>query len=274
MPITTDTLHHPTADLVGTVQLLFSHGASTRAQANARGYLDMGCFNGAEFKTEVANTEVIKSFRGRSYLARNIPGIMKHGYDLATNEFSDARKIRFALLGEEADAFTQLPLTAVEADQLLFSAGAPAILNLWYPVTRTAGGITRHIREIEALALPGLTEGVDFLVDPKLGLVRFINGASLPVAAITPTVTAPSIAGTAHPLALKAVKPLSRGSYSGYARFLIWDGNEIQPLVMDHSDFSCEISLSGPPTISRDSLSEIKILVTITHDQGIVYYRD
>ncbi|AHF92491.1 hypothetical protein OPIT5_29280 [Opitutaceae bacterium TAV5] len=274
MPLNPETLHHTTADLVGTVQLLFSAGATTRAQALARGYLDMGCFNGAEFKAEVAKTEVIKSYRGRSFLARNIPGIMKHGYDLATNEFSDARKIRFALLGEDTDPFTQLALPATEVDPLVFSVQAPAIHNLWYPVTRTTGGVTRQIREIEALTFPDLVEGVDFIVDPKLGLVRFINAAALPVAEIAPTVTAPAITGADHPLGLKAVKPLTRGSYSGYARFLIWDGNEQQPLVMDHQDFSCELSLSGPPTISRDSLSELKILVTITHDQGLVYYRD
>jgi hypothetical protein len=269
MPINQNTLHHDRAEILGTVQFLFAQGAGTRADAALKGYLDLGNFTGAEFKAEAAKVEVLKCYRGVTRLGGNLPGKLTHGYDLTTNEVADARKLRFALLGDPDTPYGQVASANDPADALAFTAGAPAILNLWYPLTRGGG----QVRGLTEVAIAKMTEGADFVVDRHLGLIRFTNPANLPEEAITPTVTAPAIDG-AHPLGLKAVKPLTRGFFKGYGRLLVWDQDEQQPLVMDHQDFSCEVSLSSPPAIAAENLAEMKLLVTITGDTGVVFHRD
>jgi hypothetical protein len=269
MPVNNDTLHHERAEIIGTSQFLFAQGALTRAGAAAQGYLDMGNFTAAAFKAEAEKTEVLKCSRGVTRLGGNLPGKLTHGYDLATNELADARKLRFALLGDPDTAYAQVAAAAAQADALAFTETAPAILNLWHPILR--GGL--QVRELSEVAIATMTEGADYALDRKLGLIRFINPANLPDESITPTITAPAIDG-AHPLGLKAIKPLSRGFFKGYGRLLVWDQDEAQPLVMDHQDFSCEVSLSSPPTIGHENRAEMKLLVTITGDVGKVFHRD
>jgi hypothetical protein len=267
--IETSTLHHNRAEINGTVQLLFSEGVTTRAEAAAKGYLDMGNFTGVEFKGEAAKTEVYKCYRGVTRLGGNLPGILKHGYDLTTNELADARKLRFALLGNPGAPYAQAAIADTAGDALDFTASAPAILNLWYPLFK--GGA--QVREITAITITDLVEGKDYLIDAKLGLIRFINEATLPVEEITPVLSAPAITAE-HPLGLRSVRPMTRGFWKGYARLLVWDQDPNQNLVLDHQNFSCEISLSSPPSFTHDALAELKIRVTDTGDIGEVILLD
>lgn len=263
------TLHHTRAEIQGTVQFLFAEGATTRAEALAKGFTDLGNFLGMETKGEAAKTPVVKCYRGVSRESYNIPGLLKQGYDLQTAEVADSRKLKFALFGSPLDAFAQAALADVEIDALNFTAVQPAIQHAWYPLTRTG----KQVRELTGLTIATLTEGVDFLVDYKLGLIRFIDAAKLPTAALKPKVSAPKI-DASHPLGLRALKPMTKASWRGYGRILVWDQNDTQQLVMDHQNFSCEISLSSPFNIARDSISEMKLLVSIGDDTGEIYHRD
>jgi hypothetical protein len=100
----------------GTSQLLFAESAATRAEAAAKGYLDLGNFLGVEFKGEASKTEVYKCFRGVTRLGGNLPGILKHGYELTTSEHADSRKLRFAFLGNTRAPYAQPAAANAEAD--------------------------------------------------------------------------------------------------------------------------------------------------------------
>jgi hypothetical protein len=269
MPIVTSTLEHDRADITGNVHFLFAEGATTREQAKAKGYTDLGTFLGMETKGEAAKTEIIKARRGNVRLAGQIPGLIKQGYDLRTTEIADSRKLKFALFGEDVAAYTQPALADQEIDPFPFAAGAPAILNVWYPLQRAG----RPVRHLTALTIPDLDEGVDFITDPLVGLIRFTNPASLPAAPVTPSASCPAL-NSGSPLGLRALKPMTRASWSGYGRLLVFDTRDNREIIMDHEEFSCDITLSSPFNIAYDSLAEMKLLVTITHDVGTFYYRD
>lgn len=265
----TESHFHDRAEILGTVQFLLCEGATSRAEADKKGYLDLGNFTGVEFKAEAAKVEVYKCDRGVTRVGGNLPGILKHGYDLTTSEIADPRKLKHVFLGIQNGDFSQAALANIAVDKLAFAAAAKAIKNIWYPITKDGA----LIREISAITIPTLTEGKDFIIDKKLGLVRFIDDAKLPAADITPTVSAEAINST-HPLGLKKIDPLKKGFVKGYGRLLIWDQDDQQVLVMDHKDFSCEVSLSSPPSFTKDAIGEMKLLVTITNDRGEVFHRD
>jgi hypothetical protein len=267
MPTLDQDLHNPGSELIGTAQFLFCEGAATRAAAAAKGYTDMGNFTALENKGEVATTAVLKCYRGVTRESRKLPGIIKQSYDLKTNEVLDYRKLRFALFGTDLPDYAQPASTAAEGDPLEFSSSAPAIKHLWYPLA--IGGAA--VREISALTIEGLTEGADFIVDGKLGLVRFVNDATLPEEPVTPDISAPALTGS-HPLGLRRLSPMSRGIWNGYARLLLWD-QEDQCLAMDHKDFSASITLAAPFSVANDALAEMTLNVSIGADPGEIYYR-
>jgi hypothetical protein len=267
MPALDQDLHNPGSEFLGTAQFLFCEGAVTRAAAAAKGYTDMGNFTALENKGEISTTPILKCFRGVTRESRKLPGIIKQSYDLKTNEVLDYRKLRFALFGSDLADYAQAASAAANGDALAFSAASPAILNLWYPLA-IAGA---PVREITALTLDALTEGADFVVDGKLGLVRFVNEATLPGESLTPVISAPALTG-AHPLGLRRLKPMSRGIWNGYGRLLLWD-QETQSLAMDHKDFSASITLSAPFTVANDALAEMTLNVSIGADPGEIFYR-
>lgn len=264
-----NTLHHNNAEIQGTAQVLFSENATSRDEAIAKGYVDLGNFLGFETKGEAATTAVLKACRGVVREANKIPGILKQGYDLKTCELADARKARFWLMGENNGDFSQDSLDASTVDPLNFSTTNPAIHHAWYPITKAGA----QIRELTAITIGTLTEGKDFAVDKKLGLVRFIDAAKLPTVATTPKVSAPEIKGST-PVGFRKIKPMTRGMWKGYVRILIWDQDGNNNLVMDHMHFSATITLSSPPSIGHENLAEMKINISIGSDVGEILVRD
>jgi hypothetical protein len=269
MPLNQRTLHSETGEIAGHIKFLFCEAVYAKPAALAKGYTDMGNFLGMETKSEAAKIPVLSAFGGVVRETRNIPGQIKSGYDLRTCEIADSRKLKFALFGTALEDFAQPALADVAVDPLGFAAAAPAILHVWYPLIRQG----KQLRELTAVTFPGMTEGADFLADAKRGLVRFINAATLPAAAIIPTVSCPAIAA-GNPLQMRRMKPMTKSSWRGYARLYVFDQDEVQPLAMAHEDFSCEVSLSSPFNIAGDSLSEMKLLVSVGEDTGELLYRD
>ncbi|MDR1427277.1 MAG: hypothetical protein LBJ08_05905, partial [Bifidobacteriaceae bacterium] len=240
MPIITETLVHDRADFKGNVHFLFAEGAATRAQANAQGYLDLGTFVEGAPKNEVATTEIIKARYNAVWVAGELPGLMKMNYELKTTEVADARKLKYAFFGEDADPFVQPARADMPIDPLAFAGGA-ATLNTWYPLL--SGGL--QVRQLTALTFPGLVEGVDFIVDYVVGLVRFIKPGSLPAAPVTPKASCPALDAD-HPLGLRGFRPGRQASRRGYGRILVFDTRDNSGIVMDHHDFSCDVICSAP----------------------------
>jgi hypothetical protein len=269
MPIVTETLVHDRADFKGNVHFLFAEGAATRAQANAKGYLDLGTFIEGAPKNEVATTEIIKARYNSVWVAGELPGLMKMNYELKTTEVADARKVKFAFFGEDSDPFIQAALSDAPVDPLAFAAGSPATLNHWYPLLHNGG----QVRQLAGLTFAGLTEGVDFIVDYVVGLVRFIKPASLPAAPVTPLVSAPAIAADSEQ-ALHGFRPGRQASRRGYGRILVFDTRDNSGIVLDHYDFSCDVTCTAPPTFKHDTLSEMTLKINVTHDRGEGWHRD
>lgn len=229
----------------------------------------MGNFLSMDTKNEVTKIPVLSADEGIVRETRNISGQIKAGYDLKTCEIADSRKLKFALFGTHLDPVSQLAIADQEIDALPFSAQAPARLNVMYPLLRQG----KLLREITAVTLPGMTEGADFIVDMKRGMIRFIKPDTLPAVAIIPTVSCPVI-NDASPLQMKRLTPLKKATWHGFGRIYVIDQDEVQSTAIGHEDFECDISLSSPFNITGDAVAEMKLLVSIGEDVGEIIYRD
>ena len=106
-------LPHDRAEIQGTAQWLFSEGATTLAEARAKGFLDMGCFLGLELKNEGKGTDVKKANRGKIYTTKKLGQDVTLGLELSTKEVADMRKALLALMASETDPLTQ---TAIDTE--------------------------------------------------------------------------------------------------------------------------------------------------------------
>lgn len=271
--VSQSTLHHKRAEIQGTVQVLFSEGAATLAAANTAGYQDLGNFLGHEIQTEPQREPVLKAHRGVVIEAGSTPGVITLGLDLTTKEVADARKLRYLLSAKDAAALAQAAINNSAVDAIPFSAEVPAVLNQFYPIMKD--GV--RVREISAITIAvggsDLEAGVDYLVDQKLGLVRFVKEATLPAGNATPTLTAPAI-DAAHAAAMKGLTPMTKSAWRGFAHVLVWDQDEQNNLVMEYEPREVEIVYSSGVTINHESQSELKIQVKFLSNTERVLHRD
>lgn len=255
MSLNSQTMHHSRAELQGTIEFLFSEGAVSAANAAVLGYLNLGNFLGAELKPDPKRQVTLSASRGVVFESGSTGAGVSLGIELTTKETADMRKAKLLLMGKDTDPFTQAAIAAAVADDMAFTAQIPAKLNHDYPILKN--GV--QVRHLSAVALSGgLVEGTDFLVDLELGLVRFIKAATLPAAAITPTVSAPAIDAT-HAKYMEGITPMAQAVRRGYGRFLVWDGDVANRLVMEMEARPIELYTSGGLTVTHDNQSEHKL---------------
>ena len=273
MPLNQTFLDHTRAEIQGTVQLMFAEGATSLATARSIGYLDYGNFTASEIKAEAKREPVAKARRGVVSQSGTTPGLITLGLELATKEVADARKVRHLLSAKTAADLAQAVIANAAIDALAFAALTPAKLNAWYELTNS--GV--NVREISAAVLTvggtALVAGTDYLLDSKVGLVRFINPSALPAASVTVTVTAPAIDGTSAG-AMKGFAPMQQSAWRGWARALVWDQDTGTNLVMDYEPRPVEITCTGGTKIDGEKQSELKLMVTFTDNQQRVLVRD
>lgn len=268
MPLS-DSLHHTRANVQGTVRLLLSLDAASRAAAVAAGFEDAGEFMGYELQGESKTEPVLKPFFGVMRQVDETPGLLTLGYELTTKEIADARKLKYFLSATAGVDLAQAAAAAVAADALVFSAPAPAVLNRWYDVLRAGA----RVRFLSALTIAGSVEGVDFAVDLEQGQVRFINPAALPVANVVATITAPAI-NAAHAKAMLGLRPMQQQIWRGYARLLTYDQNRTNRIVKEHNDFSFTLTLGKNFGVKHDGQSEGSLKLMIAGDEGVVLHRN
>jgi hypothetical protein len=266
MPLDTN-LHHTRAHIQGTTQLMGCIGATSRADAITKGLLDFGNFLGHEVKAEANKQPRLKAFRGVVRTIGHTAGMISLGYEFTTRELADARKFRFILHGSETTPFTQAALAGVAGTAIVFSGGAPSKPSTWYPLL-TAGGV--HARALTACTFAGKVEGTDFVLDLKLGLVRWITTQT---ANVTPTLTGPLI-DAAHADYLIGVQPQTNVVYSGYWTVVAWDQDLANPLVMRHEFFSGDLTVTSWPKIDHENQGELKFEISLTHENPVAYHRD
>ena len=266
-------LPHNRAEIQGTSQFLFAEGATTLEEARAMGFLDLGCFLGFEIKSESKATDVKKANRGKTFTSSKLGSDVTIGVDLTTKEIADMRKARIILLGKDVEALTQAALAADTAVTLpVFTAENPAKINHAYQLLKDGNAV----REITALTLTvgvdELEENVDYVLDVKLGMVRFIKDESLPAVEVTAKATATAIAegDENYMLGIQAMEVPRR---RGYGHILVWDGDPGSNLVMEFEPRPVEVIPSGGFKVDADNQSEATISVSFTSNRERVLVR-
>jgi hypothetical protein len=263
-------LPHNRSEIQGHIQWLFSEDASTLAEARAKGFLDMGVFLGVEIKSEEKSTEVKKAREGKIFTAYKLGGEVTLGLELTTKEVADMRKARLLLMGDDKPAFTQAALTDDETCALPnFNAQSPAKLNHAYQIV-TASGVP--VRNITDALIGDLTEGVDYVIQKKLGLVRFIKTATLPAAALELTITAAAITADSDDY-MESIQPMQTPRRRGYSHFIVWSEAPGSDIAMEFEPRPTEVSATGGFKVDGENQAEAKITITFTSTDETVRVR-
>lgn len=266
-------LPHNRSEIQGTVQILFAENALTLEDYYTKGALDLGCFTGGEIKSEAKSTDVKKANRGITTTTAKLGSDITVGLELTSKEVADKRKAQIAFFAKEMAGLTQAAIAAATAVDLpAFAAGSPAVLNNAYQILKDG----KPVREIIAFTLKvgvnDLEEGVDYVIDKKLGMVRFIKTATLPAAAVTATASAKAITETDETF-MHGLQAMTKPRFRGYARFLVWDSDPGSNLVMEFEPRPVEIIAAGGFKIDADNQSEIKLTVSFTSTKERILLR-
>jgi hypothetical protein len=159
--------------------------------------------------------------------------------------------------------FTQSAITTTAADAWGFTSPAPAVIGRWYDITNS--GI--RIRNLSAITVSGsLTEGTDFVVDYKLGRIRFLAAHT---STLTPTITCPAItAGSAS--GYQYMGALLSGIIQGFGRLTIYDQNSDNEVVLDHTDFAMQLRIDGTTEADGAKFGDIQLMVDVLQPAGTI----
>lgn len=120
----------------------FSPGATSLADAQARGYQDFGNIVAVGFKPEVEVIEHEGTYETGKRVDRRLATKGLHSYGLKCDEFT-RENLKIALGGTDLPAITQSALTAATGDTWAFGTTA-GVANRWYDIT--VSGV--RIREV------------------------------------------------------------------------------------------------------------------------------
>lgn len=260
-----DPLHNLTALLIGTGEFAFSEGATSAANAQARGWLDFG--NVVAFTPEAALTkeEHMGSYRGVRRADKTI--ITENGFSwkLRLDEWH-RKNLEILFSGTAGTAHTQLIQSAANGEVLGFTAN-PVKIGYWYDL-KTAAGL--RLFDVTSVTIATKTEGTDFVIDGKLGRIRFLTAQA---ADLTPVITAPAIvAGSSA--SFRSITPLADPVKQGYGRIYIYDQDDTNKLVVAHVDFSCEVTMDSASEIDGTSFTDLTLDVKVGADVGNVFFRE
>jgi hypothetical protein len=259
-----DPKHNIPALLIGTAEFSFSEGVSTVAATLLNGWLDIGNIKAFTPQAKPDNKQHKGSYRGVKRTDKTVRASSEILYQLKADEWN--HKLMELMFGASAGTdFTQAIQSAVSADSLLFTAPIPSGTQKWYDVM-VAGA---RIRALTTVTIATLVEGTDFEVDLLLGRVRFLASQT---ATRVPVVTAAAITAGSNG-SFKGLKPFGNVDKKGMGRLVVYDQESTGIVVLDHQDFSCELSLSASGEVTGEDFSEITIDVTVTNLPGNVLIR-
>lgn len=261
-----DPRHNLDALIIGTVEFSFSDGATSATDTLLKGWLDLGNVVSMTPALERETQKHMGSYRGVRRADKTINTSSSWSYQIKLDEIN-FENLRILCGGSSTTGFTQASQTAQNGDAWGFSSGAGASgTQKWYDV-KISGA---RIRNISALTIATLVEGTDFEVDLLLGRVRFLVSQ---VASRLPVVTAPAItAGSAA--AFLGIIPLTDIVRAGYGRLTIYDQNDGNKVVVDHVDFSCDLSAESAGEINGTAITELTFNVDTSSDLGTIFVRN
>lgn len=254
-------VHDLDALLLATGEFKFSDGATSVADAGAKGFRDIGNLVLVGLTPEKQEVSHKGSYRGVRRKDKTF--IIEAGlkYKLQADELGP-KNLMFALFGEETTGFTQSAQTAVSGDAFNFDTVA-AVIGFWYPLTISGA----RVREITTVTIATLVEGTDFELDKKLGLIRFLTAQSVDR---TPVITAPAVtAGSTA--ALTGITPLAETVRRGYGELALFNDNHPNDLVLHHTGFACDVYFDSMDDITGEEVTKQTLIVEVTTPVGTVY---
>ena len=263
MPTQVDPTHNLNSLILGTAEFSFAENALTAAAALAAGYLDFGNCVAAQITPELEKVEHFGSYRGKRRKDKTVSSSAKLMYQLRFDEWN--HRVLPILFGADAGTnFTQSAQSSASADTWAF-ATTNSGTEKWYDVLVSGA----RIRKLTALTIATLTEGTDFVVDYLLGRVKFLVDQS---SDRTATISASAITSSDADYFV-GYEPLSNITREGFGRLTIYDQNDTNKVVIDHVDFSCEISVESNTEIDGQAINEVTLNVEITDTVGNILSR-
>lgn len=255
--------HNLNSLLVGTGEFSFADGATSAANALVVGYVDFG--NVLAFTPQVENEKLehFGSYRGVRRKDKTLATQVQMVYQLRLDEWK--KEVLEILFGSSAGTnHTQSSASAVSGDAIDFTS-ITWDERKWYDLTISGA----RVRNLTTVTIATKTEGTDFEIDSVLGRIRFLTTQST---SLTPVITAPAIAagGDNYMVGLKPMQNITR---EGYGRLVIYDQLDANKVVMDHLDFSCEVSVESAAEVDGQNWSEVTLNVEVTDDVGNLLYR-
>lgn len=138
-----------------------------------------------------------------------------------------------------------------------------------FKLAATSGGAAIDITSTGTAVTfaPVLVEDTDYVVDAKIGRVRFLTAQSQNRFPIL-TASAITSGGAAN---LLGFTPLQSLIQSGYGRLALFDDTHPNKLVFLHENFSCQVFLDSTGDVDGKSVPEISLRVRITSEVGTCY---
>lgn len=260
-----DPLHNLTALLIGTGEFAFSEGAISAANAQQIGWLDFG--NVVAFTPEAAlNKEQHQgSYRGVRRADKTVVTENGFTWKIRVDEFN-RKNLELLFAANPTTGHTQTVLSAVAGQILGFTAN-PAKIGFWYDIKKADG---TRLFDITSVTIAAKVEGTDFVIDQKLGRIRFLTAQA---ADLTPTITAPAIV-TGSAGSFLGLTPLADPIKQGFGRLYIYDQDDTNKLVLAHLDFSCEVTMDSANEIDGTAFTDLTLNVQVTDTVGVVFIRD
>jgi hypothetical protein len=260
-----DPPHNLKALTIGTGEFSFSPGATSAANARARGYIDFGNVAALTPAVEPTKEEHFGSYRGVRRKDRVVVTENSLQYQLRCDEWN--RQIIEILMGASTTTgHTQAIQTAAAGEVLGFTA-TPAVIGRWYEI-RTSAGL--RLRTLTTVTITGKVEGTDFDLDLLLGRIRFKTAQA---ADLTPTITAPAITADTAASFLGLI-PLADPVKSGYGRLVLYDQDDDNKVILDHQEFSCDVSVESVSEVDGTGFTDMTINVDVTDTPGVMFVRN
>lgn len=258
--------HNLRATTIGTGEFYFAEGATAASGVNAKGWQDFGNVVVATLQPETQRKSHMGAYRGVRRVDKTFVTSADLKYKIKLDEVR-AATLLFALYGEEiAGGLTQSAITSQTGDTLPFTA-TPAVIGRWYDIKKSGA----RVREISAVTLGSLVAGTDYVLDAKNGMVRFLTAQNTDVAVTALSAAAISASSAAF---MKAISVLTKPKKTGLARLFVFDTDDRNILLLEHTDFGCEIAIEGQPNFDGENPTEIELLVQLTDPVGNFYSRD
>lgn len=241
--------------VLGTGEVSFCPDAKTVAQAIANGMEDLGALAKVTLEVEKETQDQYIPNRGIRVKARSALTQIEMMYKVTCQELKRSNLV-MAMAGKDGTNFTQSALTAADGEVLAFNATS-AVIGRWYQLRSAAGA---EVRDLSAVTIAALTEGTDFVVDKKLGRIRFLTAQAV---ARTPVLTAPAIVagGVGN---MKGIKPLEGGQITGVARIHIFDDNHSNKLVYDSGFILVNISVANFGDFDGENFLDFELDLEVT----------